>query len=77
MEPSRPLRSCTFCADAAPILAAVRRDGVERISVMCAECGAVGPMATADDPSGHAEHLWNQRFGIDQYERGPLLTSVR
>jgi hypothetical protein len=31
---------------------------------MCPECGAVDPMATPDDPPGHAEHLWNQRFGV-------------
>jgi hypothetical protein len=59
------LRTCPFCAHSAPILAAVGRESVERVAVMYPEYGAVGPMATADEPPGHAEHLWNQRFDVD------------
>jgi hypothetical protein len=40
-------------------------DKVERESVVCPECGAVGPMTTADDPPGHAEYLWNQGYGTN------------
>jgi hypothetical protein len=27
--------------------------------------GAIGPLASADDPPGHVEHMWNRRFGVD------------
>jgi hypothetical protein len=60
------LRPCPFCANGAPIIGAAGRDASERIAVICPECGAVGPMATAADPPGHAEHLWNQRFAVDR-----------
>ena len=60
------LRRCPFCANEHPSVAAVgRSDKVERVAVVCAECGAFGPMASADDPPGHAEYLWNQRYGVD------------
>jgi hypothetical protein len=64
-DPETSLRPCPFCAHDEPVLAAFGRDAVERIAVICPECGALGPMATADDPPGHAEHLWNSRFGSD------------
>ena len=60
------LRRCSFCANAHLTVAAVGHgDKVERIAVVCTECGAFGPMASADDPPGHAEFLWNQRYGVD------------
>ena len=46
-------------------LVAMGGDKAERVSVVCAECGDVGPMTTADDPPGHAEYLWNQRYGAN------------
>ena len=64
MDPAATLRRCPFCANPAPIIGAVGRDAVERIAVICPECG-VGPMATADDPQGRTERLGNQRFGAD------------
>ncbi|MET0165862.1 MAG: Lar family restriction alleviation protein [Vicinamibacterales bacterium] len=61
MAPS-DLRPCPFCARVEPALAAVGDDRVQYFVVTCPECGATGPRATSDDPPGHAEHLWNQRF---------------
>jgi len=59
------LRPCPFCAHDKPFVAAVGRDAVERVAVVCPECGAVGPMATVSDPPGHAAHLWNSRYGAN------------
>jgi len=59
------LRTCPFCAHTAPTLVAMGGGKVERVSVVCPECGAVGPSTTADDPPGHAEYLWNQRYGVN------------
>ena len=28
-------------------------------------CVCVGPTAAADDPPGHAEYLWNLRYGVN------------
>lgn len=47
------------------MIAATRGDDSMRVAVMCPECGAVGPLALADDTPAHAVHLWNQRFGQD------------
>lgn len=49
MDSDNTLRPCPFCAHDKPVLAAVGKDAVERIAVVCPECGAVGPMATAND----------------------------
>jgi len=62
---SADLRRCPFCAHEMLTLVAMGGDKVERVSVVCAECGDVGPMTTADDPPGHAEYLWNQRYGAN------------
>ena len=37
-----------FCAHEAPTLVVMGGEKVERVSVVCSECGAVGPMTTAD-----------------------------
>jgi len=50
------LRPCPFCAHEKPTLVVMGSGEVERVSVVCSECGAVGPMTTADDPPGHAEY---------------------
>jgi len=63
--PADDLRPCPFCGHDAPTLVVMGGDHVERVSVVCAECGAVGPMTIADDPPGHAEYLWNQRYGAN------------
>jgi hypothetical protein len=34
------------------------------VVVTCSGCGAMGPRANVTDPPGHAEFLWNQRFGL-------------
>jgi hypothetical protein len=46
-------------------------DKVERVSVACTECGCAGPMTAADDPPGHAEDLWNQRYGANEICAAP------
>jgi uncharacterized Zn finger protein len=51
------LRLCPLCAHDQLTVAAVGRESIECVAVMCLECGAVGPIATADDPAGHAQHL--------------------
>jgi hypothetical protein len=63
--PDVDLRPCPFCAFGKPTLAALGDDQVERVAVICPECCAVGPTATADDGPGYAEHLWNQRYGLN------------
>ena len=57
------LQPCPFCAHRKPKIVVSPQDKVERIRVVCPECGAYGPIATRRDPSGHAEFLWNQRHG--------------
>ena len=37
------LRPCPFCANDEPVLGAIGKNAVERIAVICPECGAVGP----------------------------------
>jgi len=59
------LRPCPFCANEVPTLVAMGSEQVQRVSVVCTECGAVGPTTTADDPPGHAAHLWNLRYGAN------------
>jgi len=59
------LRPCPFCGNEKPTVVAMGSGKVERVSVVCSECGAVGPTAAADDPPGHAEYLWNLRYGIN------------
>ena len=56
------LRHCPFCNHERPTLVAMGGDKVDRVSVVCPECGTVGPATTADDPPSHAEYLWNQRY---------------
>jgi hypothetical protein len=63
--PTIDLRPCSFCAHEALTLVAMGNDSVQRVSVVCMECGAVGPMATADDTPGYAAFLWNQRYGAN------------
>ena len=60
------LRPCPFCAHDKPVVAVVGRGKVERIAVTCPECSAVGPIASAADPPGHAQLLWNARYARDQ-----------
>ncbi len=57
------LRPCPFCANASLIV--VHADGGRTIVVMCSECKATGPRATNTDPPGHAEDVWNTRFGVE------------
>jgi hypothetical protein len=42
----------------------IGEDAARNVAMVCTECGAIGPCASADDPPGHAEYLWNQRFGM-------------
>src|SRR5437870_65518 len=56
------LRLCPFCANTNLTVATFGNEQTNFIVVACTECGAMGPRATGADPSGHAEHLWNQRF---------------
>ena len=58
----RDLRPCPFCANErlSVVRAGTGKDAGVR--VCCTECGASGPMASDQDPVGHAEHMWNQRF---------------
>ena len=63
MNPPSDLRPCPLCANERLAVANVGNDKRRLTVVPCSECGAVGPRANADDPPGHAEHLWNQRFG--------------
>jgi hypothetical protein len=61
--PALDLRPCPFCAHEKPTLVMMGSGTVERVSVVCPECGTDGPSTTADEPPGHAEYLWNQRYG--------------
>jgi hypothetical protein len=61
--PTDDIRPCPFCAHDAPTLVAMGGDEIKRVSVVCTECGTVGPLKIADDPPGHAEYLRNQRYG--------------
>jgi len=56
------LRPCPFCGHDAPTLVVMGTEKVERVSVICTECGCAGPMTTADDPPDHTEYLWSQRY---------------
>lgn len=59
------LRCCPFCANESLVVATVSDGETSTRAVICPECGACGPRASEDDPPGHVEHLWNQRFGMD------------
>jgi hypothetical protein len=61
-ESNSDLRPCPFCAN--DKLTIVHADGGRTITVMCSECKATGPRVTHTDPKGHAEHLWNLRYGV-------------
>jgi Lar family restriction alleviation protein len=63
---ARELRPCPFCANDKPVVVQSEQELADIVVVVCHECGAVGPHATAEDPAGHAEFLWNQRFGMSQ-----------
>ena len=54
-----------LCGNEKPTPVAMGGDTIKRVSVVCTECGAVGPTAAADDPLGHAEYLWNLRYGAN------------
>jgi hypothetical protein len=58
-----PLLACPFCADEAPLVAAIGEACVRYVVVVCGSCGAIGPRAMRADPPGHAERLWNSRAG--------------
>lgn len=53
---------CPFCAFEHPEFVSAQRGVV----MQCPECGASGPLAGAGERS-HALHLWNQRFGNDEF----------
>ena len=57
------LRCCPFCANETLTVASVIIEIGEVRCVKCPECGARGPLATGSNPPGHAEFLWNQRYG--------------
>jgi len=59
------LRPCPFCDGRQLVVARVTDDDRVSIAVVCLECGASGPRADGDDPPGHAEFLWNSRYGAD------------
>ena len=58
------LRPCPFCANTNLTVARLGYERKQFVVVTCSECGAIGPRANATDPQGHAEFLWNQRFGV-------------
>jgi uncharacterized Zn finger protein len=62
MTGSEDLRACPFCANEK--LTVVYADSGRTIVVKCNECGAHGPLATNQDPPGHAESMWNLRYGV-------------
>ena len=55
----------TFCANDQLTVATFGNEQTQYVVVACSECGAMDPRASTSDPPGHAEHLWNQRFGAD------------
>src|SRR5207248_11557414 len=72
--PSINLRPCPFCASANLTVATVGSEQTQFVVVTCSGCGAMGPRANVTDPPGHAEFLWNQRFGL-VLSIGPLRRS--
>jgi hypothetical protein len=62
--PSADLRPCPFCASTHLTVATLGHEQTQFVVVACSGCGATGPRANVTDPSGHAEFLWNQRFGV-------------
>jgi len=58
------LRPCPFCASTHLTVATLGDDETQFVVVTCSGCGAMGPRASVTDPAGHAEFLWNQRFGL-------------
>ena len=69
---SSDLRPCPFCANDRLTVATFGNEQVVYTVVTCTECGAMGPRASGDEPPGHAEHLWNQRFGVGvEHYAGP------
>jgi len=58
------LRPCPFCAKTRLTVATLDYEHTQFIVVTCSACGAMGPRANITDPTGHAEFLWNQRFGM-------------
>jgi uncharacterized Zn finger protein len=80
MDPTQPLRPCPFCAHEHPVLAAVGRESVERIAVMCSECGAVGDaMAVTAARSAELGASRSNEGAFCQYpdEAGSPLGSIR
>jgi hypothetical protein len=59
------LRCCPFCANENLVVVTFGSVAAKSTAVTCPECGALGPRASADDPPGHAQHMWNLRFGSD------------
>ena len=62
--PSINLRRCPFCASENLTVATLGFEQSQFVVVMCSGCGTMGPRAEVTDPPGHAEFLWNQRFGL-------------
>jgi hypothetical protein len=60
---STEMRPCPFCANLNLKLVVSPVANAETIVICCSECGASGPISTRADPPGHAEILWNQRYG--------------
>ena len=58
------LRACPYCASENLSLATLDSNQLQFVAVTCSGCGAMGPRANVTDPAGHAEFLWNQRFGL-------------
>jgi hypothetical protein len=58
------LRPCPFCASTRLTVATLGEEQMEFVVVTCTGCRAMGPRANVTDPPGHAEFLWNQRFGL-------------
>ena len=63
------LRPCPFGAHDKPTLVVMGGDKDNRVSVVCPEFGAVGPMTTPD-----AEYLWNRRY-VANYSRAAPVQS--
>jgi hypothetical protein len=58
-----PLRLCPFYANLTLKIVVAPENKREPRRVTCTECGAMGPIAWTGDPPGHAEYLWNLRYG--------------